>query len=150
MGGPMFRGSTPTKIDDKGRLKVPTDFRRFIEERYGPDLFVTSILGDSALLYPLPVWEEIEGRLQAMPSTDRTKSRFLERVSYFGQQVSMDGQGRILIPQILRESAGMNGDVVVSAQIDHLVVWNHDRFVARLDEQPFTEDDFRALAERGI
>ncbi|MEA2695289.1 MAG: transcriptional regulator MraZ [Acidobacteriota bacterium] len=146
----MFRGSTPTKIDDKGRLKVPTDFRRFIEERYGPDLFVTSVLGDSALLYPLPVWEEIEARLAAMPSTDRTKSRFMERVSYFGQQVSMDGQGRILIPQILRESAGMNGDVVVSAQLDHLVVWNHDRFVARLEEQPFTEDDFRALAERGI
>jgi transcriptional regulator MraZ len=146
----MFRGSAPTKIDDKGRLKVPTDFRRFIEERYGPDLFVTSILGDSALLYPLPVWEEIEGRLQAMPSTDRTKARFLERVSYFGQQVSMDGQGRILLPQILRESAGMNGDVVVSAQLDHLVVWNRDRFVARLDEQPFTEDDFRALSERGI
>ncbi len=146
----MFRGSAPTKIDDKGRLKVPTDFRRFIEERYGPDLFVTSVLGDSALLYPLPVWEEIEGRLQAMPSTDRTKARYLERVSYFGQQVSMDPQGRILIPQILRESAGMNGDVVVSAQLDHLVVWNRDRFEARLSEQPFTEDDFRALAERGI
>lgn len=146
----MFRGSAPTKIDDKGRLKVPTDFRRFIEERFGGDLFVTSVLGDSALLYPLPVWEEIEARLQAMPSTDRTKSRFLERVSYYGQQVSLDGQGRILIPQILRESAGMNGDVVVSAQLDHLVVWNHDRFVARLSEQPFTEDDFRALAERGI
>jgi MraZ protein len=146
----MFRGSAPTKIDDKGRLKVPTDFRRFIEDRYGMDLFVTSILGDSALLYPLPVWEEVEARLQAMPSTDRTKSRFLERVSYYGQQVSLDGQGRILIPQILRESAGMNGDVVVSAQLDHLVVWNHDRFVARLEEQPFTEDDFRALSERGI
>lgn len=146
----MFRGSAPTKIDDKGRLKVPTDFRRFIEDRYGVDLFVTSILGDSALLYPLPVWEEVEARLQAMPSTDRTKGRFLERVSYYGQQVSLDGQGRILIPQILRESAGMNGDVVVSAQLDHLVVWNHDRFVARLEEQPFTEDDFRALAERGI
>jgi len=146
----MFRGSAPTKIDDKGRLKVPTDFRRFIEDRYGVDLFVTSVLGDSALLYPLPVWEEIEARLQAVPSTDRTKGRYLERVSYYGQQVSLDGQGRILIPQILRESAGMNGDVVVSAQLDHLVVWNHDRFVARLEEQPFTEDDFRALAERGI
>ncbi len=146
----MFRGSAPTKIDDKGRLKVPTDFRRFIEDRYGADLFVTSVLGDSALVYPLPVWEEIEARLQAMPSTDRTKGRYLERVSYYGQQVSLDGQGRILIPQILRESAGMNGDVVVSARLDHLVVWNHDRFVARLEEQPFTEDDFRALAERGI
>ena len=146
----MFRGSAPAKIDDKGRLKVPTDFRRFIEERYGPDLFVTSVLGDKAILYPLSVWEEIEGRLTAMPSTDPTRVRFLERVSYFGQQVSLDGQGRILLPQILRESAGMNGDVVVSGQLDHLEIWNHERFVNRLTDQPFTEDDFRALAERGI
>jgi len=146
----MFRGSAPAKIDDKGRLKVPTDFRRFLEERYGPDLFVTSVQGDSALIYPLPVWEEIEARLAAMASTDRTKNRFLERVSYFGQQLRLDVQGRLVIPQILRESAGMNGDVVVSAQLDHLVVWNRDRFLARLEEQPFTDEDFRALAERGI
>ncbi|HXO19228.1 MAG TPA: division/cell wall cluster transcriptional repressor MraZ [Thermoanaerobaculia bacterium] len=146
----MFRGSAPAKIDDKGRLKIPTDFRRFVEERYGQDLFVTSVLGDSALLYPLPVWEELEARLSAMPSTDRTKTRFLERVSYFGQQVRLDVQGRLVIPQILRESAGMNGDVVVSAQLDHLVVWNKDRFLVRLEEQPFTEDDYRALSERGI
>jgi MraZ protein len=146
----MFRGSAPAKIDDKGRLKVPTDFRRVIEDRYGPELFVTSVQGDSALLYPLPVWEEIEARLAAVPSTDRTKARFLERVSYFGQQARLDPQGRLLLPQILRESAGMNGDVVVSAQLDHLVVWNRERFTRRLDEQPFTEDDFRALAERGI
>lgn len=146
----MFRGSAPAKIDEKGRLKVPTDFRRVVEERYGPDLFVTSVLGDSALIYPLPVWEEIEGRLAAMPSTDRTKARFLERVSYYGQQARLDVQGRLLIPQILRESAGMNGDVVVSAQLDHLVVWNRERFQSRLEQQPFTDDDFRALAERGI
>jgi len=146
----MFRGSAPAKIDDKGRLKIPTDFRRFMEERYGPDLFVTSVQGDSALLYPLPVWEEIEARLQAMPSTDRTKGRYLERVAYFGQQLRLDVQGRIVIPQILRESAGMNGDVVVSAQLDHLVIWNRDRFLARLEEQPLTEEDYRALAERGI
>jgi MraZ protein len=146
----MFRGSAPAKIDDKGRLKIPTDFRRLIEESHGPDLFVTSVLGDSALIYPLPVWEEIESRLMAMPSTDRTKTRFLERVSYFGQQVRIDVQGRILIPQLLREKADMNGDVVVSGQLDHLVVWNHERFLARLDDQPFTEEDFRALTERGI
>lgn len=146
----MFRGSAPAKIDDKGRLKIPTDFRRLIEERYGPELFVTSVLGDSALIYPLPVWEEIEARLSAVPSTDRAKSRYLERVSYFGQQVRIDVQGRILMPQLLRERADMNGDVVVSGQLDHLVVWNHERFLSRLDEQPFTDDDFRALSERGI
>lgn len=146
----MFRGSAPTKIDDKGRLKIPTDFRRLMEERFGPDLFVTSIQGDSALLYPLPEWEEIERRLNAMPATDRTKMRFLERVNYFGQQVQMDPQGRIVIPQILRESASINGDVVVSGQLNHLVVWNHERFVSRLQEQPFTDEDFSALSAQGI
>lgn len=146
----MFRGSTPAKIDDKGRLKIPTDFRRSIEERYGQDLFVTSVLGDSALIYPLPVWEEIEQRLVSLPSTDRTKVRYLERVNYFGQQVTLDVQGRILIPQLLRESAGMNGDVVVSGQLNHLVIWNHERFAKRLEDQPFTDDDFRALSLAGI
>ncbi|HSF38482.1 MAG TPA: division/cell wall cluster transcriptional repressor MraZ [Thermoanaerobaculia bacterium] len=146
----MFRGSAPAKIDDKGRLKIPTDFRRLIEERYGQDLFVTSIVGDSALIYPLPVWEEIEQKLVALPSTDRTKVRYLERVNYFGQQVSLDVQGRILIPQLLRESAGMNGDVVVSGQLNHLVIWNHDRFAKRLEDQPFTDEDFDALSLAGI
>jgi MraZ protein len=146
----MFRGSAPAKIDDKGRLKVPTDFRRVLEERYGPELFVTSIEGDSAWLYPLPVWEEIEARLAGMPATDRVRGRFLERVNYFGQQSRLDTQGRLLIPQILRESAGMNGEVVVSAHLDHLVVWNRERFARRLEQQPFTEEDFQALSERGI
>ncbi len=146
----MFRGSSPAKIDDKGRLKIPTDFRRVLEDRHGPELFVTSVVGDSALVYPLPVWEEVEARLRAAPSTDPIKTRFLERVNYFGQQVQLDVQGRILIPQLLRESAGMSGDVVVSGQLDHLVVWNHDRFLARLNEQPFTEDDYRALSALGI
>jgi MraZ protein len=148
----MFRGSALAKVDDKGRLKIPTDFRRVLEERYGAELFVTSIHGDAALLYPLPVWEELEGRLAAVPSTDRAKSRFLERVSYFGQQVRLDGQGRLVIPPILRESAGISADtdVVVSARLDHLVVWNHERFTRRLSEQPFTEEDQRELTERGI
>lgn len=147
----MFRGSSPAKIDDKGRLKIPTDFRRVLEERHGSaDLFVTSVLGDSALIYPLPVWEEVEARLSGIPSTDPVKKRYLERVSYFGQQVQPDVQGRILLPPILRESAGMSGDVVVSGHLDHLVVWNRERFLARLDEQPFTEDDYRALSAHGI
>ncbi|MEM7480427.1 MAG: division/cell wall cluster transcriptional repressor MraZ [Acidobacteriota bacterium] len=146
----MFRGSAPAKIDVKGRLKLPTAFRRAIDDRYGADLFVTSIEGDCAKVYPLAVWEEIEAKLQALPSTNRAKSRFMERVSYFGQQGRMDAQGRIVLPQILRESAEMNGEVVVSAQIDHLVVWNRERFETRLADEPFTEDDYGALSELGI
>ncbi len=146
----MFRGSTTATIDEKGRLKIPTEFRRLIEERYGLDLFVTSVTGEQALVYPLPVWEEIEGRLAGLPATDRVKERYLERVSYFGAQTKLDPQGRVLVPSILRQSAQMAGEVVVSARLDHLVVWNRERFEQRLTERPFTDDDFAALTERGI
>ena len=146
----MFRGSAPTKIDDKGRLKVPTAFRRQLEERYGREVFITSILGDSVLLYPLSVWEEIEDRLAALPSTDRTKQRFLERVSYYGQQGQLDGQGRIVIPPLLRESAQMVGEVVVSTRLDHLEIWNLERLQAKFIEQPFTDEDFAYLSDKGI
>ncbi len=146
----MLRGSSPAKIDDKGRLKIPTDFRRLLEEEYGAELFVTSVLGDCALLYPLPIWEGIEGRLAGLSSTDRVKSRFLERVNYFGQQVRLDAQGRLVVPQILRESAGMNGEVVVSGKLDHLVVWNRERLEKRLREEPFKDEDFDALSGHGI
>jgi MraZ protein len=146
----MFRGSAPTKIDDKGRLKIPTEFRRLLDERWGGDLFVTSIEGDSAFLYPLAVWEEVEQRLLSMPSTNSVRRRFLERVSYFGQPVSLDAQGRLVVPQILRDAAGMEGDVVVSGRLDHLVVWNRERFEKRLGDEPFTEEDFGVLSEFGI
>jgi MraZ protein len=144
----MFRGSAPARIDDKGRLKIPTDFRRLLEERYGPELFITSVRGDSARIYPLAVWEEEESRLLAMPSSDPVREHYLERVNFFGQQVRVDAQGRALLPQILREAAEMNGDVVVSGRLDHLVVWNRERFTTKLEERPFTDDDFRVLTER--
>lgn len=146
----MFRGSAAAKIDDKGRLKVPTTFRKGFQERYGRDVFVTSVLGDSVLVYPLQVWEEFEERLAALPTTDSTKRRFLERVSYFGNPGKLDGQGRVLVPQLLRESAEMTGEVVVSGRLDHLEVWNHERLQKRFAEQPFTEEDFQYLSERGI
>ena len=146
----MFRGSASTKIDEKGRLKVPTQFRRELEERHGPDVFITSILGDSALVYPLRVWERIEERLASLPSTDRTRRRFLERVSYYGQPARLDSQGRVVVPSLLREGAAMSGEVVVSGRLDHLEVWNHERLRERFDEEPFSDEEFQYLSEKGI
>jgi MraZ protein len=146
----MFRGSAPAKIDDKGRLKVPTPFRVHLEERWGPEIFATSVRGDSARIYPLAEWEEIEGRLAAMPSTHPARTKFLERVNYYGQQARLDAQGRIVVPQILRESAEIVGEVVVSGRITYLEVWNRERFAEKLGREEFTEDDFGALSDLGI
>lgn len=142
----MFRGSAPAKIDDKGRLKLPTQFRRVLEERWGVDLFITSVDGASAMLYPLPEWEKHERRLLTMPGTDPVVSRYLERVNYFGQETALDAQGRLLIPQLLRESAAILGEVVVMGKLDHLEIWNSERLARRFDTQPLTENDLRALS----
>lgn len=116
-----------------------------MEEAYGLDVFVTSIRGDSADLYPLPVWHEIEAQLARLPRTASARRRFLERVSYFGAQGKLDSQGRIVIPPILRESAQMVGEVVVLGMQDHFEVWNRERFEQRLLAEPFTDDDLDAL-----
>ena len=85
-----------------------------------------------------------------MPSTHPSRLRFLDRVNYFGQTAEIDAQGRVLIPARLRESATMTGEVDVFGQITCLDVWNHERFLTKLQRDPYTDDDARALSEFGI
>jgi transcriptional regulator MraZ len=146
----MLRGNHPARVDEKGRIKVPNGFRSFIESHYGPELFVTSVTGEHALLYPMAVWLEIERKLAAAPSTNPSKLRFLDRVNFFGQVVTMDKQGRVLLPQMLRETAAMAGEVSVLGRQNHLAVWNQRRLQERFKKEPFTEEDGRALSEFGI
>ena len=146
----MLRGSTTARIDDKGRLKVPNAFRRLVEQKHGREVFLTSLTGEYVRIYPMPVWLELEEKLAAMPSTHPAKLRFLDRVNYYGSDGELDQQGRVIIPARLREAATMNGEVDVLGQVNYLDVWNHDRFVARMQRDPFTDDDARALSEFGI
>lgn len=146
----MLRGNAPAKIDDRGRLKVPSAFRAAIQKDHGRDLFVTSLTGDSVRIYPMPVWLEIESRIAQMPSTHPARMKFLDRVNFYGQVAELDPQGRVLIQQRLRDSAQMTGEVDVLGQQNFLEVWNHERFLAKLTRDPFTDDDATALAGFGI
>jgi MraZ protein len=146
----VLRGSYPARIDDKGRLKLPTAFKALVAEQHGAGLYVTSLGGDSVRIYPMPVWLDLEQRLAAMPSTHPARLKFLDRVNYFGQTAEFDGQGRVSIPARLREAASMTGDVDVLGQMQYLEVWNHERFLAKLQREQFLDDDARALAEFGI
>ena len=146
----MFRGNAPARIDDKGRLKVPNAFRSLLESKYGRELFLTSVTGENVRIYPMPVWLEIEEKLGQMPSTHPARLRFLDRVNYFGQTGELDTQGRVIIPLRLRDSATMAGDVDVLGQYNYLDVWNHDRFLTKLQREPYNDDDARSLSEFGI
>jgi MraZ protein len=146
----VLRGNYAARIDDKGRLKIPNAFRALVEKAHGKELFVTSLTGESVRIYPMPVWLALEERLARAPSTHPSRNRFLDRVNYYGQPAEIDAQGRVVIHQRLRETAGMAGEVDVLGSVDRLEVWNHDRLVAKMLSDPFTDEDARALSEFGI
>jgi transcriptional regulator MraZ len=146
----MLRGNHPARIDDKGRLKIPEGFRSVVEARYGPELFLTSVTGEHVRVYPMAVWQEIERRLADVPSSNPSKQRFLDRVNFFGQVAALDKQGRVLVPQLLRESAAMAGEVSVLGLQNHLEVWNQKRLQERFKKEPFTDEDGRVLSGFGI
>ena len=143
-------GHAPARIDEKGRLKVPANFRKIIEERYGVDCFITSTDGERALVYPMPVWFDFQNRLAKVPSTSTAKMKLLERVNYFGQVSSIDQQGRVLVPAVLRDVAGIADDVVVIGNQDHLIVWNEEKIQKRLKSSPLTDEDMKELELHGV
>lgn len=146
----VLMGHSPAKIDEKGRLKIPASFRKIIEDKYGNECFITSTDGESALVYPLPVWFDFQARLAKVPSTSMAKAKLLERVNYFGQAATMDAQGRVLVPAVLREVAGIADDVVVLGSQDHLIVWNEQKMKKRLSETALTAEDYKELELHGV
>lgn len=143
----MLRGSHVTRVDEKGRLKLPAEFKRWLEEKYGANFYITSRNGRRAQIYPMPEWEKFEAQLAEVPDFDPAKTKLQDRLSYYGQTAEMDPQGRVLIPQILREAASVSGDVLVIGKLTYLEVANHDGFKKNLDENPMTVDDNIALAK---
>ena len=139
-----LRGNCPAKVDEKGRLKIPAVFLEGLKE-FGTQFYITSITGEDARIYPLSVWSEIEDRLAAMPSQHEGKRKFLLRTSYYGQQVEVDGQGRLLLPGVLRQSAQLKAEVDVFGELNILVVMNHTGLVDKMKNEPLTGDELTAL-----
>ncbi len=145
----MFRGNHPTRVDEKGRLKLPAEYRRRVDEFYkSNDFYITSKDGKRAELYPLQEWEKIEAKIAAIPSMNPLRKRFLDLTSYWGQMAEMDNQGRLLIHPLLRDAAKVTGEVVVFGLQTYLEVANHEGFKAEL--APMTEAEQMALSEFGL
>jgi MraZ protein len=145
----MFRGNHPTRVDEKGRLKVPAEFKRVIDDKYGAQFYITSVDGKVAQVYPFEEWERIEQKLAALSSFNPTKKRFLTRTNYWGQVVEMDSQGRLLLPQLLRDSAQLKGEVAVMGYLNRLEVQSMEA-VRKDVEEAFTPEDEKNLDDLGI
>ena len=146
----MFRGNHPTRVDEKGRLKVPAEFKRTIDEKYGTQFYITSLDGKVAQVYPFEEWQRIEEKLAKLSNFNPTKKKFLNRTNYYGQLVEIDGQGRVLIPALLRDSARIQGEVAVVGNLTYLEVQSIEAYKKDIAENPFTQDDEKTLDELGI
>lgn len=147
----MLRGNYTARIDEKGRLKIPTHFRRKVEEKYDSnEVYVTSLTGESVQIFPLKEWEIIEQRLALLPTNEPARIVYVTGTSFFGQESEIDNQGRILIHPLLRRKAEAYGDVAVLGSLTYLNVWNLERIERFLAENPFTEDHGAMLARLGI
>jgi len=137
-------------MDEKGRIKRPAAYRRYIDEHYSSEFYVTSLTGECARLYPMPEWMAIEEKLQSKGTSNAAVRKFLDRTNYYGQLAEVDAQGRILVHPLLRSSAELIGDVAVLGYLQYLEVWELDKFKMRIDSQPFTDEDADSLAALGI
>jgi MraZ protein len=145
--GNLLIGSYTAKLDKSGRVKIPEKFRSAIEEEYGKDVFITSLTDDSVHVYPLSVWTSLSGVTNEGTVHFRPDVRsFMLRVNRRGQGGEIDGKGRVLITQSLREQARLQGEVIVVGMTNHLEIWDKELLDERLRGNPLSDKDFESIA----
>ncbi len=140
-----LRGHAEARIDEKGRLKIPSAFRKNLESAYGGALFVTALTDEYIQIYPIQVWEDIESRVNDLGSMHPLKRKFLTRANRYGAEVEVDSQGRISLKQGQRELVGITDEVVLIGCTDHLELWPAGEIQDLDGKDGFTNEDFMTL-----
>jgi len=134
----MFLGTFQLKLDDKGRLNIPSRYREILQEEYPPaghgpisPELILSFVGRCITAYPKAEWMRLAHTLTAaitLPSLHRD-FRDLERVLFSNAaECSIDAQGRVLIPPLLREKANLEGDVIIAGVNTYFEIWNREHW----------------------
>jgi MraZ protein len=144
----VFRGNHPAKVDDKGRLKVPSEFKTLLDAANVTQFYITSIDGKSAQVWPLPEWERQERQLAEFSTLDDAVEKYLNLTSYYGQQVEMDSQARVVLPQILRGTAKLDAEVTVFGKLNYLEVRNREIFEQNLPAYALTAEERQSVAAK--
>ena len=142
----MFRGNNPAKVDDKGRLKIPSAFKALLDAANVTELYITSTDGRKAEIWPLPEWEKREKLLADESNMNDSVEKYLNLTSYYGQQVEMDSQSRVVLPQKLRDRGKLDAEVVVLGKLVYLEVQNEKEFELSLGAYEMTAEDRKSVA----
>lgn len=145
----MFRGINSVTLDAKGRMALPARHREAVRARSAGRLVTTiDIREPSLLMYALPDWEAVEGRLQTLANI-RPSARRLQRLLIgHATDMELDGNGRVLLPQMLRDYATLDRKLVVLGQGNKIEIWSEQNWHARMEDW-LGEDMNAALGDLG-
>ena len=147
----MFRGHTHRNLDAKGRVMLPPDFREMVLEMSPEGKLMLTNFDDCVVGYPLPEWEQIEKSFNQLNMANRTFRDFHRFFISGATEVSMDKQGRILVPPYLRSYAGLNKDVILAGVGRKCEIWDMERFEANRKKMEENFDQVMdTLAENGF
>lgn len=148
-----FIGNPKTKLDERGRLKMPAEFKAFIERKYGKDFtsfYITSREGKDAEIYPMPEWQRHLAKIFTMPKSLPARKKLLERYNLFGDRAEMDPQGRLLMPEELRSAGLANVEVKVSGEGSFLRVTSLQVLRESVSASPLSPQEEDSLAGYGV
>jgi len=125
----MFRGLNSISIDDKGRIAIPARYRDLINDE-ADGILVTTIDTEERclLMYPYPQWEEIEKKLESLPSFHPATRRIQRLLIGHAEELEMDRTGRVLLPQLLREYAGLDKLAMMVGQGNKFEIWGESQW----------------------
>ena len=128
-------------MDAKGRLAIPARVREDLETLCGGRIVLTAHTEERCLLvYPEPQWEEILPKIEALPSFNKAVRRTQRLLIGYATPLELDGAGRVLVPQPLRDYAGLEKKLYLVGQGRKLELWSEDRWMAWLEEDDSDEE----------
>jgi MraZ protein len=141
-----FRGSYDVKIDDRGRIKIPSRFLSVFDSGYGRDVYITSLNGDHVMLYPIKIWEDVELRVENIGVWDPDVDEFVSRLSYWGTESEIDLKGRVLVPPDLRKASKLQEVIRILGKANHLVIWNEGIFRSKEMVEEYGKDKLHRVS----
>lgn len=151
----MLRGISTINLDDKGRLAIPTRYRKELQDCCEGQMVITVAVDEQCggekgclWLYPLPEWEKLELTISALPTLNKMAGKLRRFVIGNASECEMDGQGRLLVPEKLRGFATMDKKIVLVGQLNKFEVWNEDAWLAK-EQQWLEGGDNEGLEELG-
>ena len=148
----MFRGRYEHTMTDKGRVSIPAKFREICREKYGDETFVITNFDKCLVAYPLKEWNEIERKVSELPQFKQEVISFLRYLMGGAVDCPLDGQGRVLIPQSLRNHARIDKELIMIGMLTRIEIWSRE--VWEEEEQARAYDEFKKsrdiLAGQGL